>query len=64
MLGISQVPLRISRKFPQHRLHMFLYGMLIGLEGALLRLRHPTLLGHAAHMTGQDDDGLLKRLLL
>jgi hypothetical protein len=64
MLGISHIPLRSPRKFPQHRLHMFLHSMLIGLEGALFRLRHPTLLGHAAHMTGQDDDGLFRRLLL
>ena len=47
------ISLRFPRKPPQHRLHMVLNGLLIGLRSALRRLRHPTLLHPAVHARGR-----------
>ena len=48
---------RFARKPPQHRLHMVLNRLLVGLRSALRRLSHPTLLHPAVRArSGRDDN--------
>jgi hypothetical protein len=56
---------RFARKPPQHRLHMVLNGLLIGLRGDLRRLGHRTLLHPAVRArAGRNDSRLFGKHLL